>query len=143
MRDKSSGFFGGVVDNIKDFFGIKSPSTLFRDEIGKNMALGIGVGFGKEMDSISKEMQNAIPTSLDGPNFDINTSVGSNISQAITLTDLTKKVDSLASFAADSFMSLLEAMDMKIVLDDGTLVGRLTPAIDKNLGLLKRRSLAY
>ncbi len=52
-------------------------------------------------------------------------------------------MDSLASFTADSFMNLLQATDMKIILDDGTLVGRLTPAIDKNLGLLKRRNLAY
>ena len=29
LKDKISGFFGGVVDSIKDFFGIKSPSTLF------------------------------------------------------------------------------------------------------------------
>ena len=29
----------------KRFLGIHSPSTLFRDEIGENMALGMGVGF--------------------------------------------------------------------------------------------------
>ena len=29
----------------KDFLGINSPSTLFRDEVGRYMALGMGVGF--------------------------------------------------------------------------------------------------
>lgn len=65
LKDKISGFFDGVVDSIKDFFGIHSPSTLFRDQIGKNLALGIGEGFADEMYGISKEMQDAIPTSFD------------------------------------------------------------------------------
>jgi len=67
LWEKISGFFGGVMDKIKGFFGIKSPSTLFRDELGKNMALGIGVGFEEQMNQVSKDMQNAIPTSFDDP----------------------------------------------------------------------------
>lgn len=35
---KSSGFFGGVVDNIKNFFGIKSPSRKMANLIGKPLA---------------------------------------------------------------------------------------------------------
>ena len=65
LWEKISGFFGGVVDRIKDFFGIHSPSTLFRDQIGKNLALGLGEGFSDEMEDITKEMQDAIPTSFD------------------------------------------------------------------------------
>lgn len=44
LRDKISGFFGGVVDNIKNFFGIGSPSRLMRDEIGKWIPAGVEVG---------------------------------------------------------------------------------------------------
>lgn len=65
LRDKISGFFGGVVDNIKDFFGIHSPSTLFSDEIGKNLALGVGEGFGDTMADVSADMRGAIPTEFD------------------------------------------------------------------------------
>lgn len=65
LRDKISGFFGGVVDSIRDFFGIHSPSTLFRDDIGKNLALGVGVGFSDTMDKVSADMQGAIPTEFD------------------------------------------------------------------------------
>ena len=54
-----------VVNGVKSFFGIHSPSTLFRDEIGLNMAAGIGVGFENEMDKVAKDMQNAIPTDFD------------------------------------------------------------------------------
>lgn len=63
--DQISGFFGGIVDGIKNFFGIHSPSTLFRDQIGKNLALGIGEGFRSEMGKVSKDMEKAVPTDFD------------------------------------------------------------------------------
>lgn len=65
LWDQITGFFGGIVDGIKGFFGIHSPSTLFRDEIGKNLALGVGEGFDREMKTVAKDMENAIPTDFD------------------------------------------------------------------------------
>ena len=44
IKDKISGFVDGVVDGIKDFFGIHSPSTVMRDEVGRFVGEGIGVG---------------------------------------------------------------------------------------------------
>jgi len=89
LRDKISGFFGGVVDSIKNFFGIHSPSTLFAG-LGRNMGEGIGVGFEEAMAGVARDMQNAIPTS-----FDMNTRVngygsgtqssGANITQNISV----------------------------------------------------------
>lgn len=49
----------------KKLFGINSPSRLFRDEIGTNLALGIGEGFSDTMDDVTQEMANAIPTEFD------------------------------------------------------------------------------
>lgn len=78
LRDKISGFFGGVVDSIRDFFGIHSPSTVFRDEIGKNLALGVGEGFGATMREVSADMQGAIPTEFDTSlNMSASTNSGS------------------------------------------------------------------
>lgn len=59
LRDKISGFFGGVVDDIKDFFGIASPSKLMRDQIGRFIAQGIYVGFNEEdpMDQIYSDLK--------------------------------------------------------------------------------------
>ena len=65
LWEQISSFFGGIVDGIKDFFGIHSPSTLFRDQIGENLALGIGEGFSDTMTDVTKDMQNALPTSFD------------------------------------------------------------------------------
>ena len=50
----------GLTDKIKNFFGIKSPSRLFKNEIGANLALGLGEGFEDEIDSVYKDMQHAL-----------------------------------------------------------------------------------
>ena len=73
VKEKISGFFGGVVDSIKDFFGIHSPSRLFRDEIGRMLALGVGEGFTDEMRDVREEMEDALPTRFD---TEVNTAFG-------------------------------------------------------------------
>jgi len=70
---KISGFFGGIVNGIKNFFGIKSPSTLFAG-LGENMGQGIGVGFERAMDQVGEDMQNAIPTDFDMPGVNVDAS---------------------------------------------------------------------
>lgn len=44
IKDKIGGFCSGIVDNIKGFFGIHSPSRLMRDQIGRQIARGMGIG---------------------------------------------------------------------------------------------------
>lgn len=78
LWDKISGFFGGIVDKIKGFFGIHSPSTLFRDQLGKNLALGLGEGFTGQMKKVSDEMQKAIPT-----DFSTEIQAGVNVSRKL------------------------------------------------------------
>jgi phage-related protein len=57
IKDKISGFGKGVLDSLKGFFGIHSPSTVFRDEIGKMIPPGIAIGFEKSTPSAIKDMQ--------------------------------------------------------------------------------------
>lgn len=54
---KITGWFNGVVGSVKKFLGIASPSKLFRDEIGANMALGIGEGWDDEYDRVRKSIE--------------------------------------------------------------------------------------
>ena len=59
------GLFNGIVGGIKELFGIHSPSKVFEDQIGKNLALGIGSGFQDAMSGVNDQMANAIPTDFD------------------------------------------------------------------------------
>lgn len=63
----------GLVEGFKDFFGIASPSKLFRDEVGTYLAEGIGAGFTRGMKDVTADMVDAVPT-----DFEIDAKVGSN-----------------------------------------------------------------
>lgn len=54
---KITGWFDGVVGSVKRFLGIASPSKLFEDEIGANMALGIGEGWDDEYDRVRRRIE--------------------------------------------------------------------------------------
>lgn len=71
LWDKISSFFGDIVQRIKDFFGIHSPSTLFAS-FGGNLAMGLGLGFGKEMNRVAQDMQNAIPVKFNAPDISLS-----------------------------------------------------------------------
>lgn len=70
LGDKISGFADDVLDGIKGAFGINSPSRVMRDEVGKYLAEGLGVGFTDEMQAVTDEMQAAIPTSFAAPTLE-------------------------------------------------------------------------
>lgn len=55
LRGKISGFFGNVVDDIKDFFGIRSPSKLFA-EMGQNLGQGMAQGIISSTGEVQKAM---------------------------------------------------------------------------------------
>lgn len=60
ISNKVSSFFSGIVDGAKKALGIHSPSRVFRDEVGKYMAEGVGVGFELETDNIKDDMQSSL-----------------------------------------------------------------------------------
>ena len=49
-----------VIAKVKKKLKIASPSKRFRDEIGKQMSAGIGVGFEDELSNVYRDMQRAI-----------------------------------------------------------------------------------
>ena len=56
IADKIKGFGESVVNGLKSFFGIASPSKLMENVIGKNLALGIAEGFDDEIDNVEADM---------------------------------------------------------------------------------------
>ncbi len=56
IKGKIKGWVGDVLSFVKKLFGIKSPSTVFRDEIGKMLPAGMSVGFEAEMPKVEQQM---------------------------------------------------------------------------------------
>lgn len=100
IKNKISGWIGDVLSFIKRVLGIGSPSKVMEDQVGTWMAQGIGVGFADEMQDVTKEMQDAIPTT-----FDVDASLSGSGSQAAQMSAM-----------VSAFKEALE--DMKIELDD-------------------------
>ena len=75
IKGKVEDFGEGIVKKFKDVFGIKSPSRVMRDEIGKYLAEGIGVGFEEGIDSVYRDMQHAI--NLEQAKLQANVETGS------------------------------------------------------------------
>lgn len=59
LKNQVTGFFSGIVDGVKDFLGIHSPSTVFSD-MGRNMALGLGEGWDSEFDRIRSQIESGM-----------------------------------------------------------------------------------
>lgn len=78
IKEKIQGFGESVLNGLKSFFGIASPSKLMRDKVGKFIAQGIGVGFSNEIANVEKsmvgEMEN-LTDSLDVGEIPYNASV--------------------------------------------------------------------
>lgn len=99
IKSKIGGFCSGVVKDIKGFFGIHSPSRLMRDEVGKYLGLGIGVGFDKSQPEVSKMMTRSMKyttdnlrrASMQDSNMTLlggiasNTNTGTNINQVVNV----------------------------------------------------------
>lgn len=60
IRGKVGEFARGILDGMKAALGIHSPSKLFRDEVGKYIALGVGEGFLDNIGRVTKSMQNKL-----------------------------------------------------------------------------------
>ena len=74
IKSKIKGWIGNVTNFIKKMFGIHSPSTVMRDEVGKYLAQGLGVGFDKELDSVYNDMQRAIDIETSKMSANVQTS---------------------------------------------------------------------
>ncbi len=111
LWSKISGFCSGIVDKIKGFFGIHSPSKLFNQEIGKFLALGLGEGFDDNLGKVYRQMQSAVDFETQKLSANLSTTATNN--KLFTANILMKPSD---------------------IYLDSTKVGRaVTPAVTKTL----------
>ena len=147
LMNQIKGFASGVVNKVKGFFGIKSPSRVMRDEIGVFLSQGIGVGI-EEDDSAEKSIKNKVDNILGVANNSMSDiQIGSSISDLIGDNPMQKYqvgFDAQFSTLNDGFDRLLALvgqylpdianMDRNIVLDGNSLVVGMSRRMDAQLG---------
>jgi phage-related protein len=132
LLEKIKGFGGDVMTGIKDFFGIKSPSALMRDQVGKNLALGLGEGFSAEMKGVSDSMNKKIPKSfeMDMVVNSRNNAMFSQSSDGFSSGTGTSDIGSIAELIKNA------VGDITIVVQAGTIeMGRAVVSANTRLNL--------
>ena len=67
------GLFGDLIGIAKKILGIKSPSRVFRDQIGKQMAAGLGLGWEDEFGKVKSDIEDSLD--FDDASVGINASI--------------------------------------------------------------------
>ena len=75
ITGKIQEFTGGILDGIKDFFGIHSPSKLFETDIGYNLVYGLANGITKKTSTAVKSMTDLAKATVS-PFNDLQTNIG-------------------------------------------------------------------
>lgn len=132
IMDKIKGFGQSVMNGIKSFFGIKSPSRKMKDEVGKNLGLGVGEGFVDTMSEVTKDMQAAIPSSFD-TGVNITTTTSSSLSSLGT-----RLGGAAGSMGGLDLQTLTQAFTealkgMNVVLDDEKVGSFVTDTIGRQV----------
>ena len=112
LGDKVGGFFGGMVDGVKDFLGIHSPSRVFAG-IGENMALGLGEGWDDEYGRISKNIKSGLDFGTASVDF---ASSGLGVSSAGIINSM--------GYGSSGGMSVPGSIELKLTSEDGQIFGR-------------------
>ncbi len=92
IKDKISGWVGNVVGFIKGLFGIHSPSTVFRDEVGKMLGLGFAQGIEDSTDDAvnsAAEMAKSVLDTMDGMDTAFSAGVSGLPYQGVSANALT------------------------------------------------------
>ena len=132
IKDKISGFVGGIVSNVKGLLGIHSPSKVFAG-IGGFMAEGLGEGFSDEFASVKKDIEG-----------DMIFSAGSITAGANIIGNYASGAYGVASGGSSRIVVLLEQYlpmlaNMKVIMDSGQVVGLLAPGMDEELAKINAR----
>lgn len=112
LAGKVKTFASNILKNMKNALGIHSPSRLFRDEVGKYIALGVGEGFSDNISNVYKKMKTAVDFQTQKLSTSLSTTA--NVNRSLTAN---------ISITGDTYL-------------DREKVGQImTPEISKNLAI--------
>lgn len=122
----------------KDFLGINSPSTLFRDEVGRYMALGMGVGFETNIPI------DDIKGGLDGAVNQISrhyTEVGQRINPVEAITGMSRVAESYQADVSNIFEGVTIVVDNTTNLDGAPIYQKASEYTIRRIGNQQRAVL--
>lgn len=129
---KITGWFDDVVGAVKRFLGIESPSKVFADEVGAQMAAGVAVGWDNEFGAVKNDIVGSMNSLL--PDSTANIGVVSSMRPA-TNSGLADSVNALGMMMGGSGGNLTIQFNVngrefsRAILPDFRLVSSQNPII--------------
>lgn len=127
-----------ALGKAKSVLGIASPSRVFANEVGRYIPEGIAEGVTGNLTPIHEAMETAGRESVRSVPVSALRSAGATNGGG-GYRDTAGAVDALEAVFALLNRYLPALAERDVVLDDGTLVGRLAPELDRELGRLQTR----
>ena len=115
--EKVKSFGNSIVKGIKSALGIKSPSRVMRDEVGKYLAQGIGVGFEDELDNVYRAMQHSI--NLEQAKLQANVETGSVFNALQNTTPIEINLDASVDMDGQKVGRIVTPTVMRTVKNGG------------------------
>ena len=114
VTSKMASFGKSVINSLKSFFGIKSPSRLMRDEVGRYLAEGVVVGFieNDPMKEIERTMSRSVKAIA--PSVSVNGSLGGGIAGGGV--SVVQNIYSQAKTAADLMQEAIYQQEKAVYL---------------------------
>lgn len=133
--EKIQGFGDDILEGIKSFFGIASPSKVFRDEVGQWLPKGMAVGIEANADSVTKAMNMLAKDTLTmGTSISADMMSMSYTSSGMVTTDDSKVLNLLTEYLP----IIARGQNVEIALQGDT--DRLFTAIQRKSRVFKKQT---
>ena len=137
LKKKLSSFATSVLDSIKDFFGVHSPSTE-TEWLGKMLDEGMAVGVERNADEPIKAMDQLSSKMLNAAAGEGDLTLERRISHTFTPENAVSPTDGISAKLDQIYKAIISGQ--VIMLDGKTLIGSTAVGYDNELG--QRRVLA-
>lgn len=106
IKEQVGNFARGILDGMKSALGIHSPSRVFRDEVGKNIALGVGEGFTKNIGQIYRQMKATVDFETQRLSSNITANQQINVERKSSLQAALNSIDNNREIVVNSTLEV-------------------------------------
>ena len=106
IKDKVKNFAKGILDGMKSALGIHSPSKVFEEQVGKNIAVGVGGGFTKNIRGVYEKMQRAVNVETSKLSTGLTASSNINVMRNANITSTLDEINTDREITVNAITNL-------------------------------------
>jgi len=135
IADKIGGFSKGVLKGIKKFFGIHSPSTVMRDQVGKQLVRGMAEGITDEAGTLNKSLTTVANNGMKALKASLKKNGPEDAGKAM-ITSITNGITKMTASAENSVTKVVNSMVKKAVASTeksaSSIIGAMSKKVKKS-----------